>query len=167
VSDTPSPSSSTTVADYVRHPLITAWFVLDGEAVVWSGGRLDFEALQARMTSSKAKLPVLVREVPASFAAFDLLGAAGHDIRGVPLSGRRELLEALAADWDPPLALSPATMDRDLAMTWFEEMPAAGLDGLVVKAAGQVYEGGVRQWLCFVGQDCARYHAEEMVRAWR
>jgi ATP-dependent DNA ligase len=120
---------------------VPAWFVLDGEAVVWSGGRLDFEALQARMTTSKAKLPLLVREVPASFAAFDLLAAAGHDIRGVPLSRRRELMEALAADWDPPLALSPATMDRDLAMTWFEEMPAVGLDGLVVKGAEHVYEG--------------------------
>jgi ATP-dependent DNA ligase len=86
---------------------IPSGFVLDGEAVIWSGGRLDFEALQARMTTSKAKLPVLAREVPASFVAFDVLAAAGHDIRGIPLSGRRELLEALATNWDPPLNLSP------------------------------------------------------------
>ncbi|MDQ0679100.1 ATP-dependent DNA ligase [Arthrobacter pascens] len=122
-------------------------FVVDGEAVIWSKDRLDFEALQQRMTTSKAKLTALSRDWPAAFAAFDLLASAGHDTRGVPLVGRRELLEALAEGWRTPLSLSPATMDRDLAMTWFDEMPAAGIEGLVIKGAVQTYEGGQRQWL--------------------
>jgi ATP-dependent DNA ligase len=120
--------------------------VLDGEAVIWSQGRLDFDALQRRLTTSKAQLASLVRELPASFAAFDLLAVAGPDIRGVPLSGRRELLEALAADWRPPLNLSPATMDRELAKRWFEEMPATGIEGLLIKGAAQTYDGGRRIW---------------------
>jgi ATP-dependent DNA ligase len=99
------------------------------------------------MTTSKAKLTALAMERPASFAAFDLLASAGHDTRGVALVGRRELLEALADAWRPPLSISPATMDRDLAMTWFDEMPAAGIEGLVIKGAVQTYEGGQRQWL--------------------
>jgi hypothetical protein len=89
--------------------------VPDGEAVIWSQGRLDFDALQARMTTPKAQLASLVRGLPGSFAAFDLLAVAGRDIRGVPLSGRRELLEALAMDLRPALNLSPAPMDRELA----------------------------------------------------
>lgn len=122
-------------------------FVLDGEAVIWSDGRLDFDALQQRMTTSKANLPAIVQAIPASFAAFDLLAAAGRDTRGVPLVGRRELLETLGEDWVAPLSLSPTTMDRDLAKTWFEEMPAVGMEGLVIKGAGQHYAGGQRQWL--------------------
>jgi ATP-dependent DNA ligase len=120
--------------------------VLDGEAVIWTADRLDFDALQRRLVASKAGLPVLVREHPASFAAFDLLAVAGHDIRDAPLSQRRELLEQLATDWKPPLNLSPVTRDRDQALAWFEELHHAGLEGLVCKGAGQSYQGSVRQW---------------------
>jgi ATP-dependent DNA ligase len=99
------------------------------------------------MTTSNAKLMGPAAERPASFAAFDLLAAVGHDTRGSPLSGGPELLEALPADWAAPLTLSPATMDRELAQTWFGEMPAVGVEDLVIKGASQLYEGGQRQWL--------------------
>lgn len=120
--------------------------VLDGEAVIWTADRLDFDALQRRLMTSKAGLPALVREQPASFVAFDLLAVAGHDVRDAPLQQRRELLEQLAADWEPPLNVSPVTSDRAQALRWFEELHHAGLEGLVVKGAGQSYQGGVRQW---------------------
>lgn len=45
-----------------------------------------------------------------------------------------------------PLNLSPVTDDIDQARAWFEELPATGIEGLVVKGAGQRYEGGQRQW---------------------
>ncbi|MFC4398284.1 ATP-dependent DNA ligase [Arthrobacter sedimenti] len=120
--------------------------VLDGEAVMWTADRLDFDALQRRLVTSKASLPALVREHPASFVAFDLLAVAGHDIREAPLSQRRELLEQLAGEWEPPLNLSPATRDRPQALKWFEELHHAGLEGLVVKGAAQNYQP-VRQWV--------------------
>ncbi|KIC68722.1 ATP-dependent DNA ligase [Pseudarthrobacter phenanthrenivorans] len=121
--------------------------VLDGEAVIWTDDQLDFDVLQRRLVTSRAALPGLIQEHPASFAAFDLLAVAGHDIRGLPLAERRELLEQLAADWEPPLNLSPVTTDRDEALKWFEELYHAGLEGLVVKGAGQPYQGAVRQWI--------------------
>ncbi|MHC6223151.1 ATP-dependent DNA ligase [Arthrobacter sp. MMS24-S77] len=121
--------------------------VVDGEAVIWSGGRLDFDALQRRLVTSRAALPGLVRELPASFVAFDVLAVAGHDTRMAPLSERRALLEELARDWVAPLNLSPVTRDRDVAVSWFEDMTAAGLEGLVCKGASQVYVGGKRQWI--------------------
>ena len=120
---------------------------MDGEAVIWASGRLDFDALQRRLVASRAGLPALVRERPASFVAFDLLAVAGHDIRDTPLEQRRELLEQLAAKWMPPLHLSPITKDRAKALNWFEDLHHAGLEGVMVKGAGQNYQGGVRQWI--------------------
>ncbi|MEV7649056.1 ATP-dependent DNA ligase [Arthrobacter sp. NPDC089319] len=120
--------------------------LLDGEAVIWLGERLDFTTLQQRLSTSAKTLPALVRRVPAHFVAFDLLAVAGHDIRPEPFRIRRELLEELAKDWDETLELSPGTSDPDTAATWFEELPATGIEGLVIKGAGQAYEGGQRQW---------------------
>ena len=89
----------------------------------------------------------LVGEVPAHFVAFDLLAAAGHDIRDQPLHVRRQLLEELAKDWTDVLELSPATTDPETAKRWFEELPATGVEGLVIKGKSQPYEGGQRRWL--------------------
>ena len=120
--------------------------VLDGEAVIWNGNRLDFEALQRRMVSSRAALPALVHELPASFAAFDVLAVAGQDIRGVPFSGRRQLLEELARDWTAPLNLSPITTDMEVAKTWLKDLPATGVEGLVFKSGSEPYPAGLRSW---------------------
>ena len=120
---------------------------LDGEAVIWTEDRLDFSALQKRMTTSRTAMKELLRTRPASFVAFDLLAVAGQDIRPIPLQDRRSLLAELAADWSAPLNLSPATGDRDEARRWFGDMAAGGLEGLVIKGAGQLYRGGERQWL--------------------
>jgi ATP-dependent DNA ligase len=121
--------------------------VIDGEAVIWTGGRLDFSALQQRLGAGPKTLPGLVRETPASYAAFDVLAVAGHDARELPLSRRRALLEELAAGWEPPLSLSPTTTDPDVAAQWFEEMPHTGIEGLVIKGTDQPYTPGARSWL--------------------
>lgn len=122
--------------------------VLDGEAVIWNGDRLDFDALQRRMVTSRAALPALVRKLPAAFAAFDVLAVAGQDVRGVPFTGRRQLLEELARGWAAPLNLSPVTTDRELAKTWLRDLPATGVEGLVFKGGSQPYDGS-RSWLKF------------------
>ncbi|MDN4646171.1 ATP-dependent DNA ligase [Arthrobacter sp. PsM3] len=126
---------------------IPAGCVIDGEALVWTGHRLDFNALQTRLTTARRALPALAREHPPSFAAFDFLSAAGHDTRALALKDRRALLEELAAGWAPPLNLSPATSDYATALEWFEDFPPTGIEGLVIKGADQPYEVGVRQWL--------------------
>lgn len=134
------PDLAAAIADQVPPGVI-----MDGEAVVWNRDRLDFDALQQRMVTSKAALPALANELPASFVAFDVLAVAGHDTRGVPFSGRRQLLEELARDWAPPLSLSPITRDMDLAKTWLRDLPATGIEGLVFKG-DQPYEAA-RIWL--------------------
>ena len=122
-------------------------YVLDGEAVVFSGDRLDFDALQRRLVAGRRGIGALVREKPASLAVFDLLCLDGQNTRGLVLRDRRSLLEELARGWKAPLNLSPVTADPDTAARWLRDLPATGVEGLVIKGAGQVYEGGRRQWL--------------------
>jgi ATP-dependent DNA ligase len=126
---------------------LPAGVVVDGEAVVWREGRLSFDELQHRLSSSRATVARLAREWPASFAAFDVLAVADQDARGLPLRDRRALLEELASEWSAPLNLSPATRDAGEAAGWLETMTAAGVEGLVAKGAGQPYRGGQRQWV--------------------
>jgi ATP-dependent DNA ligase len=121
--------------------------VIDGEAVIWTGGRLDFSALQQRLGAGRKTLPELVSQTPANYVAFDLLAAAGHDARALPLHQRRALLEELAHAWKPPLSLSPITTDPKEATRWFEELPHTGIEGLVIKGTDQRYTPGARSWL--------------------
>lgn len=56
----------------------------------------------------------LANELPASFVAFDVLAVAGQDTRGVPFTGRRQLLEELARDWaKQSLMRGPRTQPPD------------------------------------------------------
>lgn len=121
--------------------------VVDGEAVIWAGDRLDFSALQQRLGAGAKTLPGLVRDTPANYVAFDVMAVAGHDVRALPLSQRRALLEEMAGGWGPPLSLSPTTTDPDEAARWFEDLPHTGIDGLVIKDNDQPYTPGARTWL--------------------
>jgi ATP-dependent DNA ligase len=126
---------------------IPAGCVLDGEAVIWAEGRLDFDELQRRAGRSGRAAARLAHQVPASFVAFDLLAVADRDIRGHPFSVRRALLEELASTWTAPLNISPITADRAVAGEWFQSMAAAGIEGIVAKAAADPYLEGQRQWI--------------------
>jgi ATP-dependent DNA ligase len=121
--------------------------VIDGEAVIWSQGRLNFTALQQRLGAGPKTLPGLVAAAPANYVAFDVLAVAGHDARDLPLSQRRALLEELSKGWGPPLSLSPTTTDRAVAAQWFEDLPPTGIEGLVIKDLNQPYTPGARSWL--------------------
>jgi ATP-dependent DNA ligase len=59
--------------------------------------------LQQRLVTSAAKARAKAAELPASFAAFDLLAAGGVDLRTQRWAVRRQRLEQLARDWVPPL----------------------------------------------------------------
>jgi ATP-dependent DNA ligase len=98
--------------------------VLDGELVVSTNGRLDFDALQKRLvTTSPARARHLIAAIPASYVAFDLLAYGGVDLRTQRWATRRSRLEQLAADWSLPLQLTPVTYDADEAREWFEVLP--------------------------------------------
>ncbi|MFD4232622.1 hypothetical protein [Streptomyces sp. NPDC058545] len=68
---------------------------LDGEAVVWREGRLDFGAAQPRAASSVTRARALAVRHPASYACWDLAQdpePAIGDTRPLPYTKRRALL---------------------------------------------------------------------------
>ncbi|MFI1015371.1 ATP-dependent DNA ligase [Streptomyces sp. NPDC020965] len=121
--------------------------VLDGEVVVWTGGRTDFAAVQKRASATPGRAPLLARRLPASYAAFDLLADAGDDLRPFAYEKRRRRLVALLAPFGPPLQAVPMTLDADEAATWYASLTAIGVEGLVIKRLGQPYRSGTRGWL--------------------
>jgi ATP-dependent DNA ligase len=103
--------------------------VVDGEIVLATGSGLDFEALQQRIHPAASRVALLSTQTPASFIAFDLLALGDDDLTGQPFARRRAALEQALTGAHPPVHLTPATTDRDLAVRWFEQFEGAGLDG--------------------------------------
>jgi ATP-dependent DNA ligase len=121
--------------------------VLDGELVIATGGRLDFDALQLRIHPAASRVKKLAEESPASVVFFDVLCEGKRDLRGEPFEKRRAQLEAILAEATPPLHITPATRDRAVAQNWFRRFEGAGLDGVVAKAVNGVYEPDKRVML--------------------
>ncbi len=118
--------------------------VVDGEIVITTPRGLDFDALQLRLHPAASRVAKLAKETPASFVAFDVLAAGGHDVRFEPQRRRREILEELTAGLGPPLHLTPMTTDRRTAERWLEQFEGAGLDGVIAKLPEIPYQPGKR-----------------------
>lgn len=118
--------------------------VLDGEIVIATDEGLDFDALQLRIHPAASRIRMLATRIPASFVAFDLLALGDDDLRGRPFVERRAHLETALAGVRPPLHVTPATRDRDVAEVWFNRFEGAGLDGIVAKPAGLHYRENER-----------------------
>ncbi len=118
--------------------------VLDGEVVIATGNRLDFEALLLRIHPAASRVNMLAEQSPSSFIAWDLLAFGDEDLREVPQSERRRRLEHALADVKPPVFLTPATRDREVARLWFDKFEGAGLDGVIAKPQSLGYLPGKR-----------------------
>ena len=114
---------------------------LDGEIVIDRDGILDFDAMQTRLHPAESRIRKLAAEIPARFIAFDLLVWKGKEIWPEPLADRRHALERHAKR----LSLSPATRDRDEALSWLDRFEALGLDGVVAKRLDLAYLPGSRE----------------------
>ena len=118
--------------------------VLDGEIVVAGPAGLDFDALSQRIHPAASRIALLAEQTPASFVAFDLLAEGQSDHRGDPYAERRRRLEALLAKTRPPVHLTPATTEPEVARDWFSRFEGAGLDGVVAKPGDLSYREGER-----------------------
>jgi ATP-dependent DNA ligase len=116
--------------------------VIDGEIVIpdRAGQRLDFDALLQRVHPAASRVKLLAEQTPAAFVAFDLLALGDEDCTGLPFARRRALLEEALAAARPPVYVTPATRDRDVAVRWFSQFEGAGLDGVVAKPLDGPYE---------------------------
>jgi len=108
-------------------------FVFAGELVALdSRGRPSFQIIQ----NSASK------DVTISFYAFDLLNKNGELLVNLSLSYRRESLDSLLAASKDPLRLSPLLQAP--AGEVLEAVRRLGLEGVVGKRIGSVYEPGER-----------------------
>jgi DNA ligase D-like protein (predicted ligase) len=108
-------------------------FVLDGELVALdSHGKPSFQLLQNSLS----------QELPIYFYVFDLLNRYGEILVNLPFSRRRELLENLLGVPEEPLRLSPL-LRAPLGQV-LEAVRKLGLEGVVGKRTGSLYEPGKR-----------------------
>ncbi len=109
--------------------------VIDGEVVALDAeGRSSFQLLQG--------LEMEGRKSPTYYYVFDLLQVDGHALEGLPLEVRKKLLQALCADAQDPIRYSGEIGGEPL--TLLKEVKRRGLEGLIGKERGSVYEPGRR-----------------------
>ncbi len=118
--------------------------VVDGEVVIASGGRLDFEALLNRIHPADSRVRLLAQETPASFVGFDLLALDDAALVEEAFTRRRAALVDALAGAGAPVHLAPMTTDLAVATDWFEHFEGAGLDGIVAKPPDSPYLPGER-----------------------
>jgi ATP-dependent DNA ligase len=114
--------------------------VIDGEIVIPSGPRLDFDALLQRIHPAASRVELLAGQTPAHFVAFDLLALGDSSLMEQPFAARRAALEEALSGAGASIHLTPATTDREVATGWFSQFDGAGLDGLIAKPADGIYE---------------------------
>ena len=122
-------------------------FVLDGEIVIFSGGRLSFDDLLLRIHPAESRIRKLSAESPATFMGFDLLvDSKGKVLTDLPLKQRRQNLVQLFRRFPAKgtVRLSPASTDRKQAEQWMRELGTLGLDGIVAKRLDEPYRSGQR-----------------------
>ncbi|PDT55014.1 MULTISPECIES: non-homologous end-joining DNA ligase [Sinorhizobium] len=117
--------------------LMTA--ILDGEAVVLDEhGRSDFGMLQRAL----GRKPSLHDPREILFFAFDLLYLDGRDLRRLPLSERRRLLEPIVAGRAGVIRLSEEV--EASGEEFFRIACEHGLEGIVAKRRDKPYHSGRR-----------------------
>ncbi|HEY8617124.1 ATP-dependent DNA ligase [Phenylobacterium sp.] len=124
-------------------------FVIDGELLIETGGRLDFDALQLRLHPAESRIKKLAAQTPATYVLFDCVADdAGRSLVGAPYVERRAALEALFARFgaQPRMRLSPGTTEPDQACDWLMQA-GGGLDGVVAKRLDGPYVPGERAML--------------------
>ncbi len=121
--------------------------VLDGEIVIASHGRLDFDALQLRVHPAASRVKLLAQQTPASVVFFDLLAHGDEDLTSTPFEQRTARLTEVLKHTKPPIHQTPATRDRATAEDWFRRFEGAGLDGVMAKLASSHYEPNKRSML--------------------
>ena len=122
--------------------------VLDGEIVAPDeNGVPSFQRLQQRLGLQRdADIRHADAEIPVVYYVFDLLYAAGYDLRGAPLRQRLQLLEQLVMPSDRLMLVQHFEEDGVGA---FRVVQQLGLEGLIAKREDSLYESGRRSrgWL--------------------
>lgn len=129
----------------LRHAL-PGRVVIDGELVVPVDGRLDFDALSARIHPAASRVAHLSETTPAHLVAFDVLALGDRSLLEQPWMQRRATLDQILGAVRSPVHLCPTSAAREDAATWFAVPVGGDLDGVVAKPLHGAYEPGGRGW---------------------
>jgi ATP-dependent DNA ligase len=121
--------------------------VLDGEIVIATERGLDFELLQLRIHPAASRVKLLSQQTPASIVFFDLLCAEDRNLCAEPFENRRRELEEMLRSAAPPVHITPAAEQANIARDWFRRFEGAGLDGVIAKPITGTYEPDKRVML--------------------
>ncbi|HEY0193723.1 MAG TPA: DNA ligase D [Kofleriaceae bacterium] len=124
-----------------------AELVLDGELVMLDAeGKPDFQRLATRAQVHRtSEIQRAALATPATYVIFDLLGAAGHDLRGLPLLVRKSLLARILPAVGP-LKFAEHIPSHGEAL--LAQVVERGLEGVVAKRAASPYRATrSRDWL--------------------
>jgi DNA ligase D-like protein (predicted ligase) len=121
-------------------------FILDGEIVAFDGSQTRFARLQQRL-GVRHPGPDLLAEVPVCYYIFDVLWAAGRDVRPLPLRERKQVLGALLTFAGPLRFTEHQDTDGE---AYFRQACANGWEGVIAKRADAPYRAGrTKDWLKF------------------
>jgi DNA ligase D-like protein (predicted ligase)/DNA ligase D-like protein (predicted 3'-phosphoesterase) len=121
--------------------------VVDGEIVVMRDGKPDFQALLERgQAVSEGEIRRQAQRAPAVYIVFDLLEKDGASLTSLTLIERKRLLRESLRE-GPHVLLSDFIEEQGEA--YYQLVLARGLEGVVAKRKGSVYEEGLRtgEWL--------------------
>lgn len=121
-------------------------FTVDGEIVTFAGEVTSFARLQQRMQVQRPSRELL-KEIPVSFYAFDLLFQGSDDLRRLPLRRRKELL-AKTLNFNEQLRYT-GHRETD-GESFYHEACKQHWEGVIAKNGDSPYiSGRSTQWLKF------------------
>jgi bifunctional non-homologous end joining protein LigD len=127
--------------------------VLDGEIVAFDGDETRFERLQQRLGVVHPS-DELLRDYPVVYYVFDVMFAAGRDIRPLPQLERKRVLKELLGTGAAVRYTEHRSGD---GVAFWHQACADGWEGLIAKNSDAPYQAGrTRNWLkfkCLAGQE--------------
>jgi bifunctional non-homologous end joining protein LigD len=121
--------------------------VLDGEIVVLSKGKVDFQALLERgKATSSTDIALKTARAPAAYVVFDILEKDGKALLELPLLDRKRVLGETVKESGMVVL---ADYVEEKGETYYQAVLEKGLEGVMAKKKDSHYEPGVRSlnWL--------------------
>jgi DNA ligase D-like protein (predicted ligase)/DNA ligase D-like protein (predicted 3'-phosphoesterase) len=126
---------------------LTRNVVLDGEIVLISEGKVDFQALIERSRATSPRyVDNMSKKYPATYVVFDMLEKDGVPLVGLPLAERKKMLgESVKEGKNVVLSLFIEGRGEE----YYEGAIKLGMEGIMAKRKDSPYEAGRRSdsWL--------------------
>ncbi|HBV89243.1 MAG TPA: ATP-dependent DNA ligase [Desulfosporosinus sp.] len=123
--------------------------ILDGEIIISDeNGKPDFESLMSRFhVSNSRSIPLVSKNNPVTFCAFDVIYYKGKKVSHLPLIERKELLTEILPEDLPRITKTLSVQGNGKPL--YDLVKSQDLEGIVLKKKDSKYEIGKRSknWL--------------------